>query len=164
MPIFQPSYPRHTVCCFTGHRQLPPDAVPALKQALRRQIEQNIARGILHYFAGGALGFDMLAAEVVLEAADGGAPVTLHLALPALDYNKHWSHAQRRQLAALIRRAETAVYLAGQYDNNCMFRRNRYMVDHSGHCISYLTQSYGGTRRTVEYAEKEGLTVTNLAP
>jgi hypothetical protein len=44
-----------------------------------------------------------------------------------------------------------------------MHKRNRHLVDNSSACIAYLTESKGGTAYTVDYAEKHGLTVFNIA-
>jgi len=44
-----------------------------------------------------------------------------------------------------------------------MQRRNRYLVDHSGVCLCYLTQETGGTVYTVGYAGQKGLQVVNIA-
>ena len=41
-------------------------------------------------------------------------------------------------------------------------KRNRHLVDHSGVCVAYLTESRGGTAYTVDYARKNGVPVINL--
>ena len=57
-----------TTCCFTGHRRIPPEAVAPLRERLEAEIESLIRQGVRYFGAGGALGFDTLAAE-------GGVPV-----------------------------------------------------------------------------------------
>jgi len=42
-------------------------------------------------------------------------------------------------------------------------KRNRYLADHSGVCLCYLTQTTGGTAYTVGYAKQKGLAVVNIA-
>ena len=44
-----------------------------------------------------------------------------------------------------------------------MFKRNRYMVDHSDICVCYCTSGEGGTAYTVRYAEKKEIPIVNLA-
>ena len=51
------------------------------------------------------------------------------------------------------------VYVSREYTPDCMHRRNRHLVDHSGTCICYLTRSTGGTAYTVDYARKRGLRI-----
>ncbi len=55
------------------------------------------------------------------------------------------------------------VYTSQEYTKGCMFKRNRHLVDNSSVCICYLTKNNGGTAYTVDYAEKQGLEVINLA-
>ena len=53
-------------CCFTGHRTMPAERMEELQQRLRAGIlylRDNM--GITTFYAGGALGFDSLAAEAV---------------------------------------------------------------------------------------------------
>ena len=56
-----------TTCCFTGHRRIPPEAVAPLRERLEAEIESLIRQGVRYFGAGGALGFDTLAAEAVLD-------------------------------------------------------------------------------------------------
>lgn len=46
----------HT-CCFTGHRDIPPEILPALAAKLEAIVLERIADGIKYFYAGGALGF-----------------------------------------------------------------------------------------------------------
>ena len=40
--------------------------------------------------------------------------------------------------------------------------RNEWMVDHSNRVIAYYNGTPGGTRNTIEYAEKKGIEVVML--
>ena len=53
-------------CCFTGHRILSAEQSQALAGRIERAVRLLYARGVCYFGAGGALGFDMLAAETVL--------------------------------------------------------------------------------------------------
>ena len=55
------------------------------------------------------------------------------------------------------------VYVSRQYTRGCMHERNRHLVDNSSVCVCYLNRESGGTAYTVDYAEKQGLEVINLA-
>ncbi len=50
-------------CCFTGHRKIPGDELPQIKTKLKNTIIELINNGVIYYGAGGALGFDTLAAK-----------------------------------------------------------------------------------------------------
>jgi hypothetical protein len=53
-------------CCFTGHRKIPPLAALGLKRKLEKTLKEKIEQGYLYFGAGGALGFDTLAAQTVI--------------------------------------------------------------------------------------------------
>ena len=63
----------------------------------------------------------------------------------------------------MLFRSDKVVYTARQYTRGCMFKRNRHLVDNSSVCVCYLTKDSGGTAYTVDYAEKKGLEIINLA-
>ena len=74
---------RAKTCCFTGHRSL--SGAEKLKAAvrLRRVIEEQIKAGIVFYGAGGALGFDTLAAQTVLDMVSAQQPPVYKTCRPA---------------------------------------------------------------------------------
>lgn len=155
---------RERSCCFTGHRILPLQQKPLLREGLRREIIRLSDRGINIFLAGGALGFDTLAAQTVLELRGEELPqIGLVLVLPCLGQERLWNERDQQLYHELIRQANETIYTGDVYSRECMFVRNRYLVDHSSHCICYLTNDRGGTAYTVRYAEKQGLQICNLA-
>lgn len=155
---------REICCCFTGHRFLPAGEVAEICGRLREEIENMAGQGKTIFLAGGALGFDTLAAQEVLRLREEGIPdLHLVLVLPCLGQETKWNRRDQEIYHQLIRRADEVIYTGDLYDNGCMFRRNRYLVDHSTACICcYSGQSRGGTAYTVKYARKQGLNVVNL--
>ena len=139
-------------CCFTGHRHIPEDERSHLCAALSQIIRELITvDGINTFYAGGAQGFDTLAAMAVLDARESFPEIRLAIVLPYGNHVDRWDAA------------DEVICLAERYYNGCMFIRNRYLVDHSSICISYQTKQTGGTAYTVKYASKKGVKVKNLA-
>ena len=58
---------REKTCFFTGHRKIPQEDYQTIRSRTAAAVERLIQQGVVYYGAGGALGFDTLAAEVVLE-------------------------------------------------------------------------------------------------
>ena len=52
-------------CCFTGHRIM--KITPELKQRLREAIVDVVNQGVTEFYNGGAIGWDMLCAETVID-------------------------------------------------------------------------------------------------
>ena len=57
---------RSETCCFTGHRQIPPGERTEIADRLERVIVNLYQKGVRYYGAGGALGFDSLAARTII--------------------------------------------------------------------------------------------------
>lgn len=151
-------------CCFTGHRLIPPQDEVMLRQKLYACInELHCAHAISTFYAGGALGFDTMAAQAVLKARDRYPDIRLVLVLPFEGQSKGWSEADRMIYAEIKVAADDVVCLAEHYFNGCMQQRNRFLVEHSSICVYYLTESTGGTAYTVKYAQKRGLAIYNLS-
>ena len=78
-------------CCFTGHRDIEKGALPSLQKRLQEEIRRLIEeKGVCNFIAGGALGFDTLAAEAVLALKEKYPSIRLLLALPCPEQTARW--------------------------------------------------------------------------
>jgi uncharacterized phage-like protein YoqJ len=151
------------ICCFSGHRSIKPQLQPQLKAKLRETVLKLAAGGTQGFICGGALGFDTLAAEAVLEIKNRLPELTLTLALPFKGQSSKWTSSNKERYERILRSADEVVYISEEYSPFCMKKRNRFMVEHSSVCVCYLTEAEGGTAYTVSYALSRGLNVINLA-
>ncbi len=154
---------RSHTCCFTGHRQLPPGKQAEIAKHMERVITGLYQRGILYYGAGGALGFDCLAAQTVLRLRESCPGMKLILVLPCLTQTKGWPAADVAEYERIKGLADKVVYTGQAYTRGCMHKRNRHLVDNSSVCVCYLDSESGGTAYTVDYARKKELEIINLA-
>lgn len=154
---------RECCACFTGHRELPGRTLPALVQALDQALEATYARGYRYFYNGGALGFDLLAAERVLAMQRRHPEVSLEIAIPHGHQTDGWPADQRVRYERIVYLANVKHELSPLYYPGCYHVRNRYMVDHSALCICYFVHPKGGTASTVAYAAQQELCMVNLA-
>ena len=159
MPLYSPAQS----ACFTGHRKLSEADLRSAVEAMTATIPHLASKGIVHYYAGGAIGFDLAASVTVLNLKSTIPQLSLTLALPCRDHMEQWRRIDRELFARVMERADRVVYVNDAYFRGCMQARNRYMVDRSALCLAYLTACRGGTYHTVTYAEKKGIPVMNLA-
>lgn len=157
-----------TACCFTGHRPagLPAEnsgGMAALRLRLMRAVCEAADGGVRVFWAGGAQGFDQLAAEAVLLLRESRPELRLALALPAKDQADNWPSEAKQRYNRALAAADTVWYAAERTDTGALLRRNRYLVDHADCCIAYLHRTAGGTLYTVRYALSRGIYVRNLA-
>ena len=149
--------------CFTGHRSLPAEELPEISRHLEDTLTTLIEQGYCYFGAGGALGFDTLAAQVVLRLREHYPQIRLILVLPCRNQTRGWPQDSIDIYEDIKRRADKVIYTSENYFRGCMQKRNRHLVDSSSVCICYLTKSTGGTAYTVNYARRMGLRVINLA-
>ena len=154
---------KDTTCCFTGHRSVPQASFDAVRARLATAVSELYAKGYRHFVAGGAVGFDTVAAETVLSFRRHYPDITLTLMIPCADQDAKWTVEEKAIYEAHKQAADEVITLADKYYDGCMQKRNQAMVDASSACIAYLTRSRSGAGQTVRMAERAGLTVINTA-
>lgn len=154
---------REKTVCFTGHRIIPPETRASLSAQLLNEIQTLVEDGYCYFGAGGALGFDILAAQAVLQLRHNFPQIRLILVLPCKEQTRGWPTADVDTYNEILHHADKVVYTAEHYYRGCMFKRNRHVVDNSSVCICYLTSNHGGTAYTVQYAQSQQLKIINLA-
>ena len=89
--------------------------------------------------------------------------ILLILVLPCLSQTKNWQQKDIKKYSEIKSQADKVVFVSKEYSADCMFKRNRHLVDNSSLCICYLKSLSGGTAYTVSYAKQKGLRIINLA-
>ena len=149
--------------CFTGHRTIPLLKKWKIEKKLKEALEALIEEGYCYFGAGGALGFDTIAAQTVLSLKKKHPEIRLILVLPCKNQTRGWEEKDVSVYESIIEQADKLVYTQEHYDRGCMFKRNRHLVDNSSVCVAYLTEEKGGTAYTVNYANQKGVKVINVA-
>lgn len=144
--------------CFTGHRQIPEEDRDAVLAVLDRLINNFLHMGYNTFRVGGALGFDMEVEELLIRKRhEEGRTLRLELVLPCRDQADRWSAENKRRYRKILREADSIEYITDRYEDGCMQKRNRVMVDDSTLCVSYCTRTRSGTYGTVRYAKEKGV-------
>lgn len=151
----------HTVC-FTGHRAIGRKDQQALSQ-LNELLELLYQQGYRDFLCGGALGFDLIAAEHVIRLRENHPDVRLIFCLPCADQSARWKKADCSRYERLLYLSDETRVLSPRYYDGCMQARNAYMVDRSYLCVAYMARLHGGTLSTVRYAISQDVPVINIA-
>ena len=150
-------------CCFTGHR---PEKISSteeeVKAWLEKQIDQAIADGYTTFISGCAMGVDIWAGQIVLRKKAENSSLHLIAATPWPGFGARWKDGWKEQYFALLHDADLAVNVCDHYHKGVFQQRNEYMVDRSNRLIAYYNGTPGGTRNTIEYAEKKMIEVVML--
>lgn len=151
------------ICCFTGHRTLGKMLDVELYNKTKKLILQLVDEdGFTDFRAGGAVGFDTLAAACVLDVKCERPDVKLHLILPCKDQDKKFSPFQKKLYHFTVANADTVSYIQERYAPGVMQARNRALVEGADLCIACLAHLSGGTYQTVNMARKRGIKVINV--
>ncbi len=140
--------------CFTGHRIVKRDLE---EKDIEKVIKELINEGYENFLNGMAMGFDLLCFKILLKLKEEKFPfIKLVACIPCLNQNLKYPAKIKRLYEEYLEKADYTVIISDVYTEYCMKERDRFMVDSSAVCISYLYKSTGGTYYTTSYAvEKE---------
>ena len=130
--------------CFTGHRpEKLTQSEETVREALRKGIDQALAWRCTTFISGMAPGVDIWAAEEILALKRKNPEVKLVCAVPFDGFDEVFfvSPGNMRAVAII---------------------RDKWMVDHSCLVIAFYNGEKGGTRTTIDYAEKKKVRVLNV--
>jgi uncharacterized phage-like protein YoqJ len=151
------------ICCFTGHRDIEKISPSVLFERLEKNIIDLIENeGVTDFRAGGARGFDSMAALVVLTLKEKYPHIKLHLILPCKNQDKGFKLVEKQVYKYNLVHADSVFYVSEKYYAGVMLDRNRKLVDGADVCVAFMNRLTGGTYYTVNYARKNKLDVRNL--
>ena len=160
------------VCAFTGHR---PQKLPwgfdesdprcfEFRFRLRVALEYLIGQGYTDFMSGGAQGFDLMAAQIVLSLRESYPWIRLIMVIPFDGQADRWSEEQRQRRQAVIEASDRVVHISREYDRGVFFRRNHYLVNAADLVLAAYDGQGGGTAATLAYAREHGVKVLCLSP
>ena len=154
-------------CCLTGHRVIPPGEENKIMTRAKNIIQMLIREKNVRFFGvGGAVGFDMLAAEYLLYLKahqEHQLKIISVLPYPAWMETEDWTDGLRLREERILRACDKVVYVRPEYEKNVFLLRDRKLVDGSSYCVSYCNRPRTGTAYTVKYALSRGVRVYNAS-
>ena len=159
------------ICCFSGYRpeKMPPNlsedsaAFDALMQRLCRSIRRASHAGYRHFLSGMSRGFDLWAAEAVINLQMHGCPIDVWAAVAYPGMEQYWEPEWQTRYNNVLLQADHIFPVAQKYSPECYTVRDRFLVQQSNHCICFFDGVPGGTAYTVGLARRSGMTIDNLA-
>ena len=125
--------PRSTAF-FTGHRDIPGGLYDEISDKVDFIIETLYkTAGYRDFVAGGAIGFDTLAAKAVLRLREREKDVKLHIFVPCLGQEKYFSEQQKAEYDDILKSADSVQVLSEHYFRGCMrkmWRNSKYSGAH----------------------------------
>ena len=146
-------------CCFTGHRIISNEKKKAIFNKTREVVVSLIEKGVRFFGVGGAIGYDTIAAHVILSLKDKYPFIKLIVVCPCKNQDLKWNEVDKRVYRDILNSADKVVVLADTYYDGCMQARNKHLVDNSKYCVCYLEHMRGGTYNTVKYAQRQKIDI-----
>ena len=151
-------------CCFTGHRDLPKGEAERLTEKARALILLLIQEGFTEFRVGGAVGFDMIMAELLLRQRDEKKQeIRIISVIPFPSWRAKWSSEEIRRQNMILEKSDEVIFVRQHNCQGIYMIRNRALADGAQVCIAYCNWPKGGTAWTVRYAKQNGLRTYNLA-
>lgn len=161
---------RESTCCFTGPRppRLPMNGneysaeIAALKTNLRKAVLEAYDDGFRFFMSGMAEGFDIFAAEAVLDLKEDYEDAVLVAVLPYSGAPQYHSEKIRERIEDILSCADFICSMGEKHIPGCELIRNKYMVDNSSRIIGYYNGLSAGTYHCWNCALEQNLEMVNL--
>ena len=148
---------------FTGHRWYDSSRKHSVRKKIEECVREAYRNGITNFVSGMAIGFDLLAAEVVLSLRHECPAITLTAVLPFREQASRFNELNKCRYYKCLSQADDIVILSNDYTAKCYLERDRFMVEHSSLLIAcYDGRNRGGTFWTVNFAARTGKNVINI--
>ncbi len=158
-------------CCFTGYRPSKfPFSIYNAESTEYKKFENSLIEEILSlchngcrtFYTGMAMGFDIIAAEIVLLVKNAyNTPLELVCVLPFKNQSENFYPFWKNKYDNIIKQCDSVVCIESEYKKGCYQQRNKFMVENSDYVLTWYDGKSGGTRNTIDYATKIGRYIIN---
>ena len=158
---------------FTGHRfkKLPYQdesdrRYTELQHSLFCEAQKHVQEDQTVFLSGMADGADLIAAEEVLLLKNAFPlhDIQLWAVVPYRKQAASWPEPMQERYNKVLEQADHIIRISEEYTRSCLHQRNRRLVDEADHLIAVFDGQPGGTRNTIDYARKKGLSITIIEP
>lgn len=150
---------------FSGHRTNRIAKFTADREKLFREVAFDtfaaiesycIKKGYDTFLSGMCEGFDLIAAEEVLNLKKRYPHIRLKCVVPFKGQAERYTQADKRRYDTILAQADEVVTLQDGYTEGCFLRRNDYLLENSAFLMVYYdTVAIGGTFYTLKRAVEQ---------
>lgn len=150
---------------FSGHRTNRIAKFTADREKLFREVAFDtfvaiesycIKKGYDTFLSGMCEGFDLIAAEEVLNLKKEYPHIRLKCVVPFKGQAERYTQADKRRYDTILAQADEVVTLQDGYTEGCFLRRNDYLLENSAFLMVYYDAvAVGGTFYTLKRAVEQ---------
>lgn len=157
-------------CCFAGYRPHRYDfsllgndpQYLKLVNNITETTKKSYSEGYRNFIFGGAMGFDLLSAEIVINLRDQLPELKVICMLPFENQAKRFSKPWLDKYRFVLENCDRITYTSAEYTVNCCSERSEKMLNSSSRLITYFDGKDGGTARSVALAQYSKMDIVNL--
>lgn len=154
---------RNRTCCFTGHR---PERLHSRKHDVKVWLAEQILtaynEGYTIFITGMQRGVDLWAAEIVLKLKEDHPEIQLIGASAFPHMEDGWTEAWIDTYNNVKNKCDEHYFVRKIPSRQSFFARNHWMVDRSSRVIAVYEGEPGGTKKTIEYAISQDVSVVSM--
>ena len=157
---------------FSGHRTNRIAKFTADREKLFREVAFDtfvaiesycIKKGYDTFLSGMCEGFDLIAAEEVLNLKKEYPHIRLKCVVPFKGQAERYTQADKRRYDTILAQADEVVTLQDGYTEGCFLRRNDYLLENSAFLMVYYDAvAVGGTFYTLKRAVEQKKKFANV--
>ncbi|MFR9543555.1 MAG: SLOG family protein [Rikenellaceae bacterium] len=157
---------------FTGNRSLTsPSGLRGtqLERAICNKLyelleREHLENGITSFLYGAAIGYDSLAAMVVLELRSKYPSISLVAVIPFEGQEAKFSSEQKHMYREILKQADRSIIISpNSFSNEAYHQRNDFLIANSSKMYGYHNgKPRSGTGSTMRKAGERGVEVINL--
>ena len=147
-------------CCFAGCMpEKTTFSESIIKNKIRIEIREAIKSGFTTFITGMAPGVDILAAEIVIEMRQIYKEIKLIAAVPYPGFGKTRDYKRNLQYKKIIERVDLIKEISPKLSDDCLKKRNEWMINHSSRVIVAFNGSDAETKNTMDFANSKSVDV-----
>lgn len=116
---------------------------------------------VTNFMSGMNIGFELCGAEIVLEKKEKYPEIILEGVLPYEAYSINWTEDQRNEYYSIMEKVDREILLQYRYTDDCMRKRNLYMIRHSKYII-YFQDYVSNTNSLIIFAKSIGKSIITI--
>jgi uncharacterized phage-like protein YoqJ len=151
---------RNYIVSFTGHRNYNNSADDKLRETVTSLY--NIGARIFR--VGMAEGFDMVAAEIVMELMSENSDITMEAYIPWPEFDKRLNASDAVRFRKILSCCDRRHIASEEYNKGVFHKRNDMLIDGADYIVAWWNGSSSGTGYTVKRARRNHIRIINLYP
>lgn len=157
------TFDKAAMVAFTGHRFFDFKRKAEIKAKLTAAVIECYNNGYTGFITGMAVGFDMMAAEVVLSLKTICPDIRLYAAIPFKGQPETFKEYNRLRYESILSRCTEIIVLSDVYYTRCYLDRDLFMMNNCSMVIAlYDGRRQGGTWWTLSRAIDQGKRIINV--